>query len=58
VIAEFRLTDRKGPGAVTPCQGKGAKASTAFRVVSGKIREWRRVSGFPDEGAPAPTDQT
>jgi hypothetical protein len=58
VIAEFRLVDRHGPGAISPCPGKGAKAATAFRVVKGKIREWRRVTAFPGDGAPPPTNQT
>jgi hypothetical protein len=50
VIAEFRLTDRTGPGAMRPCQGKGAKADVAFRITHGKIAEWRRAAGYPGEG--------
>jgi hypothetical protein len=58
VIAEFRLIDRRGPGAVPDCPGRGAKAATAFKVVSGHITEWRRVpvpgeDGRPSTGTPA-----
>jgi len=52
VIAEFRLTDRTGPGAVRPCTGKGHKADVAFRIAGGKIAEWRRAAGYPGEGPP------
>jgi hypothetical protein len=55
VIAEFKLVDRKGPGAISPCPGKGATAATAFRLVRGKIREWRRAAAFPGEEEPPPT---
>lgn len=49
VIAEFRLTDRTGAGAVRPCGGKGDKADVAFRISHGKIDEWRRAAGYPGE---------
>lgn len=52
VVATFELTDRSGPGAVRPCDGRGARAATAFRIRGGKIREWRRV---PLPGAAAPS---
>ncbi len=58
VIAEFRLTDRTGPGAVHPCTGKGAKADVAFRIAGGKIAEWRRAPAYPGEGKPAPPTST
>jgi hypothetical protein len=54
VIAEFRLTDRSGPGAVRHCPGRGHRAATAFKVVSGHITEWRRVP-MPGEGGGSST---
>src|SRR4051794_3587592 len=54
VIAEFRLTDRSGPGAVPHCPGRGHRAATAFKVVSGHITEWRRVP-MPGEGGGSST---
>jgi len=44
VIAEFRLTDRTGEGAVRPCSGRGHKADVAFLITHGKIAEWRRAA--------------
>jgi hypothetical protein len=58
VIAEFRLVDRSGAGAISPCPGKGRTAATAFRIAKGKIREWRRVPAFPGEGEPTPGSRT
>jgi limonene-1,2-epoxide hydrolase len=59
VIAQFRLTDRRGPGAVGDCPGRGATAATAFRIVSGRIAEWRRVALPGDKPKkPAPGDPT
>ena len=60
VIAEFRLTDRSGPGAIPDCPGKGNKASTAFKIRKGLIVEWRRVvlPGEKGSGAPAPGNPT
>jgi len=54
VLAEFKLTQRAGPGG-GHCDGTGAKASTAFRVVGGRIREWRRILGLPGPGGQTPT---
>lgn len=56
VIATFRLVDRMGPGAVHPCGGKGAEASTAFKIVAGHIAEWRRVPTPAEQVPPAATD--
>ena len=47
MIAEFRLTNRAGPGAVRPCGGEGDKADVAFLIKGGKIPEWRRAGGLP-----------
>jgi hypothetical protein len=52
VLAEFKLTQRSGPGGGR-CDGPGDEAATAFRIVRGKISEWRRIPGLPDEPAPA-----
>jgi hypothetical protein len=52
ILAEFKLTERLGPGG-GHCDGPGASAATAFRIVHGKIREWRRIVGLP--GTPPPT---
>lgn len=57
VIAEFRLTKRRGPGAQASCPGKGAKAATAFKVEAGRITEWRRVA-VPGEGRKKPAPGT
>ena len=45
-VATFELTERPGPGACG--SGTGNRASTAFKIVDGKITEWRRV--LPEEG--------
>lgn len=60
VIAEFRLTDRRGPGAIPGCPGKGNKASTAFKIRHGLIVEWRRVllPGEKGSSEPAPGSPT
>ncbi len=52
-LAEFVLTERTGAGGGR-CDGAGAKGATAFRIAHGKILEWRRISGLPAPGAPAP----
>ena len=55
VLAQFKLTQRRGPGG-GQCDGPGGEAATAFRVVGGKISEWRRIpdlSGAPTPGAPS-----
>jgi hypothetical protein len=54
VLAEFKLTQRAGPGG-GHCDGTGARAATAFRIVAGRIREWRRIIGLPGPGGQAPT---
>ena len=51
LLVEFRLTDRRGEGAVSPCRGRGGTAATALRVVRGRIHDWLRV---PDMQRPAP----
>ncbi len=56
LIATFRLVDRVGPGAMHPCRGKGAEASTAFKIVAGHIAEWRRVPTPVEQVPPAATD--
>lgn len=56
VIATFRLVDRVGPGAVHPCPGKGAQASTAFKIVAGHISDWRRVPTPAEQVPPAATN--
>jgi hypothetical protein len=60
LIAVFRLTDRTGPGAIRPCQGKGNKAATAFKIAKGHIVEWRRVvlPGEKGSSGPAPGSPT
>jgi hypothetical protein len=57
VLAEFKLTERLGPGG-GHCDGPGASASAAFRIVHGKIREWRRIVGLPGTPAPPPPATT
>jgi len=54
IVGVFRLTDRTGPGAQRPCDGRGAEAAVAFRIAGGHIREWRRVAAVPHRGAPIP----
>jgi hypothetical protein len=54
VLAEFRLTERRGPGG-GHCDGTGHSAATAFRIVGGKIREWRRIVGLPGKAPPPPS---
>jgi hypothetical protein len=49
-VATFRLTGRPGGGGG---RGTGEKAATAFRIVRGRIVEWRRVP-IPRAPAPAP----
>jgi hypothetical protein len=60
LIAEFRLTDRTGPGAIKSCPGKGNKAATAFKIAKGHIVEWRRVLLPSEKGStkPAPGSPT
>jgi hypothetical protein len=53
VLAQFKLTQRSGPGG-GQCDGPGGQAATAFRIVAGKIREWRRIPGLPGKAAPPP----
>jgi hypothetical protein len=50
VIATFRLTERPGPGECG--SGVGATAETAFKIVDGKIVEWRRVPEVPPTRPP------
>jgi len=52
-LAEFALTERTGAGG-GHCDGTGGRGATAFRIVHGKILEWRRIAGLPAPGAPAP----
>jgi hypothetical protein len=55
-LAEFVLTERKGPGGGQCGSGVGGKASTAFLIRDGKIVQWRRIPGLPGRReAPAPT---
>jgi hypothetical protein len=57
-IATFELTERPGEG--TCGDGTGNEAATAFRIVDGKIVEWRRVVPDDEEpgGVPAPSSST
>lgn len=58
LLAEFRLTERGGPGGGS-CDGPGGLAATAFRIVDGHIAEWRRITGLPGSGghgSPAPQE--
>jgi hypothetical protein len=50
----FRLTERPGPGRCGT--GAGRRASTAFLISGGKIRQWRRLpdSAPQPPSAPAP----
>ena len=52
VIARFRLTERRGPGA-RPCTGAGNVAETAFLIEKGHIVQWLRQ---PDP-VPRPADE-
>ena len=58
IVATFELTERPGPG--TCGGGAGNEAATAFRIVDGKIAEWRRVVPDDEEpgGVPAPSSST
>ena len=51
VLAAFVLTERQGPGG-GHCDGPGDTAATAFRIVKGRIREWRRITGLPGQASP------
>jgi hypothetical protein len=51
-LAEFALTERRGPGGGHCGSGVGGRAATAFRIRAGHIVEWRRI---PDIAVPAPT---
>jgi hypothetical protein len=51
IVATFELTERPGPG--TCGDGTGNAAATAFRIVDGKIAEWRRV--VTEDEAPGAT---
>jgi hypothetical protein len=53
VLAQFKLTERAGPGG-GHCDGTGHSAAAAFRIVAGKIREWRRIAALPGPGGQAP----
>jgi hypothetical protein len=48
VIATFRLTQRKGPGA-RPCTGEGSLAATVFLIERRRIVQWLRA---PDPAQP------
>jgi len=51
-IATFRLTERPGAGVCDAAAG--VEAQTAFKIVDGKIVEWRRVfPGGENGGGPA-----
>lgn len=50
LLAEFRLTERAGPGG-GGCDGPGELAATAFLIRAGHIVEWRRIAGLPGSGA-------
>jgi hypothetical protein len=52
VVARFRLTQRRGPGA-RPCTGEGNLADTIFLIENGHIVQWLRQ---PDP-IPRPTEQ-
>jgi hypothetical protein len=53
VIARFRLTERRGPGA-RPCTGAGNVAETAFLIEKGHIVQWLRQ---PDPVQRPPADR-
>jgi hypothetical protein len=53
VLAQFKLTERAGPGG-GHCDGTGNSAATAFRIVAGKISEWRRIANLPGPGGQPP----
>jgi hypothetical protein len=50
VVAQFRLTERPGPGSCG--SGAGGSAWTAFRIQRGHIVLWQRI---PDPAPPATT---
>lgn len=52
-VAEFRLIERKGPGAGCG-SGSGGRAGTAFVIRDGRIREWRRIATVPRVGDAIP----
>jgi hypothetical protein len=52
-IATFELIERPGPGKCG--EGTGNEATTAFRIVDGKIAEWQRVFAEGEEVPEAPT---
>jgi hypothetical protein len=54
-LAEFVLTERRGPGGGQCGSGVGGRAATAFLIRHGKIAQWRRLPAFPaGRGDPTP----
>ena len=54
VVARFRLTQRRGPGA-RPCTGEGNFAETIFLIENGHIVQWLRQ---PDPIQPPDDDES